>query len=114
MTQPGSPVPPAQRPNRRRIWIALGVLGNARNVSIWRLSAGSASSEQVVMIKNFHFNSSANAPGVTYAPAANGIETRLVISATREPRSWLDFFGRERQQSDDRSTPVDAGDIGVY
>jgi hypothetical protein len=73
--------------------ISGGFLGHAHTVSIWRLSAESTSSEQVVMIKNFRFSYSANAPGFSYAPAANGMEARFVISATREPSSWLDFFG---------------------
>jgi hypothetical protein len=41
MTQPGSPVPPAQpaqRPNRRRLWIALGVLGGLVYVALQALS----------------------------------------------------------------------------
>jgi hypothetical protein len=31
--------------------------------------------------------------GVSYVAAASGMEARLVVAATRQPRSWLDFFG---------------------
>jgi hypothetical protein len=44
------------------------------------------------MIKNFHFSDAANAPDFTYAPAANRIEARRVMSATREASSRLDFY----------------------
>src|SRR5262249_31320405 len=70
-----------------------GFLGYTHNVSIWQLPPESTSPEQAVLIKNYRFSYSSNMPGFTYAPAASGMEARFVLSATREPRSLLDFYG---------------------
>jgi hypothetical protein len=85
MAQSSDPVPSApatQRPNRRRLWIALGILDGVIYVAFQALSGAAAL-----------YLSTTNMSSFTYAPAAGGMEARFIIAATREPRSLLDFFG---------------------
>jgi len=69
-----------------------GVFGTRYNVSIWRLAPDSSSLERVAYLKDYGLGFSRDA-GVTYLPAASGMEARLIVTATRQPRSWADFFG---------------------
>jgi photosystem II stability/assembly factor-like uncharacterized protein len=69
-----------------------GAFGTTHNVSIWRLASDSSSPEHVAYLKNYSLGFSRDA-GVSYVAAANGMEARLIVTATRQPRSWLDFFG---------------------
>jgi hypothetical protein len=70
-----------------------GVFGSSHNVSIWRLSGESSGVEQVLVVKGYRFDYSTETAGFIYVPASADGEARFIISATREPRSWADFFG---------------------
>jgi hypothetical protein len=69
-----------------------GAFGSSHDIEIWRLLDG-ASPERLAYLKNYSFGFLPDTPAFTYLFAANGTEARLMISATREPRSWADFFG---------------------
>jgi len=70
-----------------------GVFGSSHNVSIWRLSGESSGVEQVLVVKGYRFDYSTETAGFIYVPASADSDARFIISATREPRSWADFFG---------------------
>jgi hypothetical protein len=69
-----------------------GAVGTTHNVSIWRLPPDELTPERVAYLKDYSLGYSKDA-GVSYVAAANGMEARLVVAATRQPRSLLDFFG---------------------
>jgi photosystem II stability/assembly factor-like uncharacterized protein len=69
-----------------------GVFGSTYNVSIWRLAPDMLTPERVAYLKDYSLGYSRDS-GVSYVAAANGMEARLVVAATRQPRSLLDFFG---------------------
>jgi hypothetical protein len=68
-----------------------GAFGTIYNISIWRFAPDSPTPERVEYLKDYSLGFSREA-GVNYI-AADGVEARLVVAATRQPRSWLDFFG---------------------
>jgi hypothetical protein len=70
-----------------------GVFGSSHDIEIWHLLDGATSPERLAYLKNYSFDFLSDTPGFTYLPAANGMEARLVVAATRQPRSLLDFFG---------------------
>jgi hypothetical protein len=70
-----------------------GPFGSSHDIEIWRLLNSATSPKRQVYLKNYSFDFLPDTPGFTYLPASNGMEARFVISATREPSSWLDFFG---------------------
>jgi hypothetical protein len=92
------PIPRAQttqRPNRRRLWIMLGVLGGIVYVALQARSGAALfypsnpalfQNKAPVAPSGWHI---ATPPG----QATNSSSAVSLVAETRQPRSWLDFFG---------------------
>jgi hypothetical protein len=70
-----------------------GAFGSSHDIEIWCLLDGATNPERLAYLKNYSFDFLSDTLGFTYLPASDRMEARLVIAATREPRSWVDFFG---------------------
>jgi len=95
------PIPPAQttqRPNRRRLWIMLGVLGGIVYVALQALQALSGAALFYLSNPALFQNKAPVAPSGWHIATPPGQATNSsyavsLVAATRQPRSWLDFFG---------------------
>jgi hypothetical protein len=64
------------------------------NALVWRLPQNATTAEQVALAVNYSLEPGALIrDNFSVIPPSSGMDERVVIIATRDARSWLDFFG---------------------